>query len=495
MGAVMDDYLGYNKPEYKRTRKLAIFEGSFFNLAFLVTQGFIVTGLALEYGASEMLIAIIGVLPTLAQLVQLAAPLVLRLFKDRKKAMLFSALVGRIPLAFIPVTLALGIKSQSLLLILLSVIAFGNSLVGTFWASIMGDVIDPEKTGSYYGRRNLILSLSTMLIVPVYSLILDHYEGSLGFIIVTSIASAFAVITILLLKNHYAPPVKTFGRGRIFKEVFGNLKFRQYLRFAFVWNFAITISGPFYAYHQLVNLKVSYSYLSILSIVASLAAMLMYFLWGKISDQIGHQSVAEFGVLGATCLALMWIFVTPQTAAFLLPVDAVVTGIVWSAINLCIFTMMMGMIRGQSVESYVAVQAFLNGIGALGGSLLGGFVASYLKGKNITIFGIDFYGIQVIFLIGSFFRFTAFLLLRRVQTTKIKTVPQVFFNVMSTLGRRMATRPYEFPMLQLKPKRRRPEDEPLKLDLPASMENISDIEQIISEEPEDSGDQEKRSDS
>jgi MFS family permease len=191
----------------------------------------------------------------------------------------------------------------------------------------------------------------------------------------------------------------------------------------------------------------------------------------------------------------MWIFVTPQTAAVLLPVDAVVTGIVWSAINLCIFTMMMGMIRGQSVESYVAVQAFLNGIGALGGSLLGGFVASYLKGKNITIFGIDFYGIQVIFLIGSFFRFTAFLLLRRVQTTKIKTVPQVFFNVMSTLGRRMATRPYEFPMLQLKPKRRRPEDEPLKLDLPASMEDISDIEQIISEEPEDSGDQEKRSDS
>jgi MFS family permease len=354
----MDDYLGYNKPEYKRT----IFEGSFFNMAFLVTQGFIVTGLALEYGASEMLIAIIGVLPTLAQLVQLLAPFVMKFFKDRKKAMLFSALIGRIPLAFIPVTLALGIKSQSLLLILLSSVAFGNSLVGTFWASIMGDVIDPEKTGKYFGRRNLILSLSTMLITPLYSFILDRYTGSLGFVIVTSMASVFAVITIVLLKSHYAPPVKTFGQGRVFKEVFGNLRFRQYLKFAVVWNFAITISGPFYAYHQLVNLEISYSYLSVMSIVASLASMMMYVVWGKISDQIGHQSVAEFGVLGATILALMWIFVTPQTAAILLPVDAVVTGIVWSAINLCIFTMMMGMKRGQSVESYVAVQAFLNGL-------------------------------------------------------------------------------------------------------------------------------------
>ncbi|PNE19955.1 MFS transporter [Mesotoga sp. Brook.08.YT.4.2.5.1] len=491
----MDDYLGYNKPEYRRTRRRAIFEGSFFNMAFLVTQGFIVTGLALEYGASEMLIAIIGVLPTLAQLVQLLAPFVMKFFKDRKKAMLFSALIGRIPLAFIPVTLALGIKSQSLLLILLSSVAFGNSLVGTFWASIMGDVIDPEKTGKYFGRRNLILSLGTMLITPLYSFILDRYTGSLGFVIVTSMASVFAVITIVLLKSHYAPPVKTFGQGRVFKEVFANLRFRQYLKFAVVWNFAITISGPFYAYHQLVNLEISYSYLSVMSIVASLASMMMYVVWGKISDQIGHQSVAEFGVLGATILALMWIFVTPQTAAILIPVDAVVTGVVWSAINLCVFTMMMGMIRGHSVESYVAVQAFLNGLGALAGSLLGGFVASYLKGKSMTILGVDFYGIQVIFLLGSFFRFMAFLLLKRVQTTKIKTVPQVFFNVMSTVGRRMATRPYEFPMLQLRPKKRRPEDEPLKLDLPASLEDTSDIEENTSEEPKDGADQEKRSDS
>ncbi|WP_333641642.1 MFS transporter [Mesotoga prima] len=491
----MDDYLGYNKHEYRRTRKLAIIEGSFFNLAFLVTQGFIVTGLALEYGASEMLIAIIGVLPTLAQLVQLAAPLVLKLFKDRKKAMLFSALLGRIPIAFIPVTLALGIRAQSMLLVLLGLIAFGNSLVGTFWASIMGDVIDPATTGKYYGRRNLILSLSTMLITPVYSLILDRYEGSLGFIIVTSMATAFAITTIFLLKMHYAPPVKTFGRGRMFKEVFSNLKFRQYLKFAFVWNFAITISGPFYAYHQLVNLKVSYSYLSILSIVASLTSMLMYVLWGKISDQIGHQSVAEFGILGATCLALMWVFVTPQTAVFLLPVDAIVTGVVWSAINLCLFTMMMGMIRGYSVESYVAVQAFLNGIGALGGSLLGGFIASYLKGKSITIFGMEFFGIQVIFLVGASFRFLSFLLLRRVQTPKIKTVTQVFFNTMSTIGRRMATRPYEFPVLQLRSRKKREEAEPLKLDLPTSMIDLSDIEGIEPEETTDDSDHEERSDS
>jgi hypothetical protein len=44
-------------------------------------------------------------------------------------------------------------------------------------------------------------------------------------------------------------------------------------------------------------------------------------------------------------------------------------------------------------------------------------------------------------------------------------------------------------MLQLRPKKRRPEDEPLKLDLPASLEDTSDIDEITSEELEDNGEE------
>lgn len=484
----MQEYVDFTRPEYKKTRKLAILEGSFYNMAFLVTQGFIVTGLALEYGVSEFLIAIIGVLPTLAQLTQLISPIFLRLFKSRKKSMVFAAIIGRVPLAFIPLTLALGIKVQSLLLVILAMVSLGNSLVGTFWASIMRDVIEPSSTGKYYGRRNLILSLSSMLITPLYSLILDTFEGDMGFIIVTVIATCFAMLTIILLMNHYNPPVRTYGSGRMFKEVFSNLKFRQYLKFSMLWNFAITVSGPFYSYHQLVNLKVSYSYLSVLSIVASLTSMVMYILWGKISDQIGHQSVAEFGILGATCLALMWTFVTPQSYSILLPVDAIVTGMVWSAINLCIFTMMMGMMKGLSVEPYFAVQAFLNGLGALGGSLLGGVIASFLKGKVIYLLGMEFHGIQAIFLLGSMLRLNAFFMLRKVQTPKIKSVSQLFFNVMSTVGRRMATRPYEYPMLLMGAGRKKSEKEHLPLDLPESLKEPGDdivVEPSTGADPED----------
>jgi MFS family permease len=467
----MRDSTEFDRPEYSRTRKLAVLEGSFFTIAFIVTQGFIVTGLALEFNASEFMIAIIGVLPTLAQLTQLVSPMILKRFKDRKKSMLFSAMIGRIPLAFVPVTLAFGIKNQSLLLILLALISLGNSLVGTFWASIMRDVIDPEKTGKYYGKRNLLLSLTSILITPVYSYILDTFDGKSGFTIVTTMASVFALSSIFLLSKHYSPPARTFGSSRMFKEVFSNLKFRQYLKFSILWNFAITISGPFYSYHQLVNLKISYSYLSIMSIGASLTAMIMYVIWGKISDQIGHQSVAEFGILGATFLALMWTFVTPQTYSILMPVDAVVTGFVWSAINLCLFTMMMGMMKGLSVESYFAVQAFMNGLGALAGSLLGGIIASFLKGKNINIFGMDFYGIQLIFFVGSALRLAAFFTLKKVQTSKTKSVPQLFFNVMSTFGRRMAVRPYEFPFLLMSSTKKKEVEGPLSLDLPASLKD------------------------
>jgi hypothetical protein len=66
---------------------------------------------------------------------------------------------------------------------------------------------------------------------------------------------------------------------------------------------------------------------------------------------------------------------------------------------------------------------------------------------------------------------------------------------MSTIGRRMATRPYEFPVLQLRSRKKREEAEPLKLDLPTSMIDLSDIEGIEPEETTDDSDHEERSDS
>ena len=89
----------------KRTQILSVFEGSIYNGFFLITQGFLGTGLALEFGASEPVIALLGVLPTISQFVQLLAPAMMRLIGNRKRAMMIFATISRLSTAFIPVTL------------------------------------------------------------------------------------------------------------------------------------------------------------------------------------------------------------------------------------------------------------------------------------------------------------------------------------------------------------------------------------------------------
>jgi len=115
-----------------QTRVLSVFEGAIYNGFFLITQGFLGTGLALEFGASEPVIALIGVLPSVSQFVQLIAPSILRAVGSRKRAMMICASAGRLSTVFIPVTLALGINRQSLLLVILSFFSLSAKSCGQF---------------------------------------------------------------------------------------------------------------------------------------------------------------------------------------------------------------------------------------------------------------------------------------------------------------------------------------------------------------------------
>lgn len=436
--------MSHSSEDAAKTRKYSLVEGAVFNGFFVITQGFLVTGLALQYGASELFIAIIGVLPTLAQVMQLLAPVVLQYAKSRRKAMLVTSAIARFGFALIPVTLAFGITNSSLLLTALAITALFNSLTGNFWLSLIRDAVPPEKTGRFFGIRNLFASMITLVMTVVHSLILDKLPGRMGFLIVTIIGAGFAALSVYLLKGHKDLPVKVYGTGRFFKEVMSNLKFRDFLFFAFIWNMGITLSAPFVSYHQLVNLQLDYSYLSVMSIIAGITSMVLFPLWGRIADEIGHQSVLEFGILGAAGVMFLWFTISPSNYAVLLPLDSILTGVVWSAINLCMFTTIMSLISGLRAEPYFAVLSFISGVAALVGSISGGLIAGLVKNVEIVVAGHTIFGVQFLFLGAAVMRATSWFFLRRVKTPKKQTVTRHVMNSASVFGRRLASRPYEY---------------------------------------------------
>lgn len=426
----------------KSTRILSVFEGSVYNGFFLMTQGFLGTGLALEFGASEPAIALIGVLPTVSQFVQLLAPTVMRIAGNRKRAMMICASLSRISTAFIPIALALGINKQSLLLIIVAFFSLTASLTGNFWVSIMRDVAPKNGAARFFGTRNVVFTIVNMLITLFYSFVLDHAPGSRGFLIVSLFGATSALLSLVLLGFHYDPPHEVSqGRG-LFKVVIEDRKFMPYLIFYSFWSFSIAITSPFFSYHQLVNMKLGYSFLSLLNVFSSLMTILFYLLWGRVADRIGSQSVLEFGIFGAFLKTLLWVFVNSETV-FLLYVDTVIGTISWSAINLCLFTTLLNLLDGVDAQSYYAFLSFVNGGAALAGSLIGGFLASYLNRFAWRFAGMDFYGIQLLFLVTFVLRGFSLSLLKKVKTRKERSVQSIIFNSAAVIANRLAARPRE----------------------------------------------------
>lgn len=430
----------------KRTRKASLLDAIFVNGYAVVIQGFIVTGLALQYGTSELLISIIGVLPVLSQLIQLVAPAVILKLGGRKRALMVFVSFSRLSVGFIPITLSLGITRQSALLIILSLISVMNSMASTPWISIMKDAVPENISGKFYGSRNLLTALTGMAVTFVYSLILDRVPGNKGFIIVTSIALFFAILDIISFSFHYAAPDNLSKKSISFKLPLKDKRFRKYLLFSFNWQFALAVASPFFAYHQIVNLNLEYSFMSLMNIVTSILSMLFYVLWGKISDDIGCWSVINFSLFFTALLPLTWFFTNSHTI-FLIPVNAILGGIIWSAVNLTMFTTMLNIFPENRSESYFAMLSFVRGMGALLGSAAGGIAATYLKGVTFKVFGFDFFGIQLLFLSTGILRLVSWLLLRRVDVSKDISVPKHIYNITTTATRRTASKIIEHPFI------------------------------------------------
>lgn len=429
---------------FVQTKKLSILEGIAYNGVFILTQGFLLTGLALQFNVSEKILAILGVIPMLSQMFQIFSPKLLRLAKSRKKAMLISASIARPLFLIIPILLTLNLRNQYLLLFIMLIFGAFNSLTGNFWVSIMRDIVSQESSGRFFGVRNLLISLFSMVMIYFYSWIIDSMGESAGFITITIIGSIFSLSSYFMLRKYEDPPKKEYLTGNIFKEAFSDENFKKFIIFSFFWNFTIAISGPFFPYHQIINLKLDYSYMSILAFIATGISMFFYIIWGKISDKIGHQSVAEFSVFLASLVSFIWVFMNPLTQGYLLVIDAFITGLAWSGINLTLFTIMLGIVNPGNVEAYFAVLSLTNGIGALTGSLIGGLSATLLKDIYFEIGGMPFYGIQFLFLTSGILRAISWLLLKKVKTRKEVSVPGYFFNALYIVGRRAVSRPYEY---------------------------------------------------
>ena len=444
----MDDW------EYVRDgMKMSICEGVAATIFIVITQGVFLTGLALVFGADEFYLGVIASIPLISQVFQLITPSIVKIIGKRKQFTFINLLVSRLSWGIFIFFLMFNFKDIWAFLVVYIFSQITGAIAGNSWLSWMRDLVPEEERGHYFGSRNFYISISSIVMTVGATRILDTVKGKGGFEIVIAIGLAGAGLAAYFLNKQYEPSFTPSRSSVDFKIAFKDENFRKLLTFSVFWNFIILFAAPFFPLYMIKYLKLSYTFMGILSITTSIVAMIFYKIWGKVSDVVGHKSVQEWAIyLVGINVIIIWLTLNPSTV-YLLWIDAVISGIGWSALNLTFMTLPFE-VSGINSGSYLAVYSALNGLSGFAGALTGGVFAKHLSILSFNIGSLHIYGIQLFFLFTGTMRLLSILLLHRVRVKRYIPVRRYIFSSVVFLSRRTHLRAFfAYPMTLIRRKR------------------------------------------
>ncbi|MCX7812918.1 MAG: MFS transporter [Pseudothermotoga sp.] len=404
-------------------------EGVGSTLYALLTQGAVFTGLALAFNLDEFLIGLTASFPMIAQLFQVLSPMVVEKFPRRRALVNFFNISARTPWAVLILLLAFKERNPTIFVLIFALSQIFGTLAGNAWTSLVRDLISESERGDFFGKRNVYISLASLIFFYIYSLLIDWLKDPLGYQLSIAIGMLGTFISFWSMLKVPEVQLKSSGARAEVRFVFQDKNFMKLCTFYFVWNVVIAFTSPFFSYHLLKNLHVPFSYIGMTGVLSSIVAMIFYFLWGKLSDKLGHKSIAMVGVFIVSFLPTMWFFMNNLTYGYLMIADAIVTGIGWSAINLSFLTLPMEVAQSSSTAYFATYSAF-GGVGGLVGALIGGATAKLLSNVHLGPSSFPIYGLQIMFLVSGPLRAFTLRLLGRVRARRYVPLKTLIANAL-----------------------------------------------------------------
>jgi len=396
-----------------KDRKNLFYNGINWSIADAFTTPFLVPfGLAL--GASNLVIGTITSLQNLGMLLsQVPGSEIVWAVRKRRavnNACEFLAKMSWLAIVFIPF-----LPPESWLTVLLAAVfvsSFFVNLSYPAWTSFIADVVPKEIRGRYFANRNTYMGLAAIMVLIFVGFYLDLFPKDdlmgfssiflLGFIFGIAAIAYFAMIrgSKLNLSEHHLHDYLRIG---------GN--FRRFLTFNAYFGFAYMIASPFFAVYMLDNLRMGYADYAMFSAIAAFAGLVSQKHWGRLIDKFGSRPTMFIGVLGAALVPLVFIFVTPSTLIWLIPVQ-IISGVAWAGVGLANFNMFLDTTEGDKRIVQTADYNIITIVPMIFAPLVGGIIAES--------YAFPLAGIPLVFAVSAILRLGALPLLSRVKESHIK---------------------------------------------------------------------------
>jgi len=421
--------------DIKKGLKYSVAEGSFAHIYANLTGSIFLPAFALILMAGDFTIGLLASIPLFSNFAQIIGALLVERFGQRKKiAMRFAFLSRSLWVPIIILILLLFNEQRNLLLTLMILIIMLHHIVGSIsgvaWLSWMSNLVPPVIRGRFFGLRNSVLGVITLMTTLLGGLFLDWYKFTFpsyspawSFLAVFSLAVVAGMISLALLSKQpdiEEPATETIDIKAIFSEPLKNDPFKKMFRFGMLWSFAVNFASPFYIVYMIRDLHLSYTLVSAVAICSAVADLFGMGFWGHFSDKHGNRPVAIISAATGSVLPFIWVFTggSDFSVYLLIPLLHMAGGFFFAGYNLCSVNLIFGMAPRQKNAMYFALWAMINGVAAGLGAICGGLFASNLH-TYVTALPFGWESVfKMVFLLSSVLRLSSLFLLQKVPESR-----------------------------------------------------------------------------
>jgi MFS family permease len=250
------------------------------------------------------------------------------------------------------------------------------------WTSITGEIVPIAWRGRFFGNRNMVVGIVSMVVTLIAGQIITVIHPALaGYQTVYGMAFLFGCVATFSyshIHENKVPPdtnaMKAYSMGSLVKTMRGDPNFLAFCVSQVVWNFSLNIAGPFFSVFQVEVLKATPAIVGALSIVASLASLPAQRFFGHLNDQMGSKKVTLITGLVIPIMPLLWIFAT--SAWHIVPIQ-IFSGILWAGYGLASFNFLLSISTHETRARYSALFQIAVMISAAAGAAVGGLIVQH----------------------------------------------------------------------------------------------------------------------
>lgn len=403
----------------------AIMSGS--GEAYLSAYAIFLGATALEAGLVTALPPLIGSLVLLAFLNRIA--------KTQSRVETLANLSACQALLWTPMALLAFIPESSstiiLLLIVLTTIHYGISAVlSPIWNSLMGDIVPAEIRGTYFGQRNKIVLLSSLVATTGAGVLLQYFKDQH----ITKWGYLFIFITAGVARFASSWMLKRYPESGTAEGLDDPFTFTEFLRrshrsnflkfttFVGIYNFTVFISAPFVAYYLLEGLQYTYVEFTLVVSFSIFAQLMTMQRWGRLADEFGTKKILIVSCIGYSLCEFLWLL--SSNFWYVLLIRAI-SGMLWAGFCLSSSAFIFDSVTPPKRLRCVSYQNLINNFCIISGTLFGGAIIQCIPftvgfPADLTESGSP---ILILFLISGTMRLVT--LTSLISFAEVRNVPQV----------------------------------------------------------------------